>query len=351
MYTALLLHGDGANNSTTLIDDSLYPKSITAQGNAKISTTESVFGSSSLAFDGSGDYLDINPSMGLAFTNDAFTIEAFIRFSNNTTGMIFGSWDNPKYYMLFCYSGGLGFSYSTSGSWQPANDYYPIACSQNDWHHVAICRLVDGSLLGFVDGIKTVLKGPNSDVFYSGGTPAFKVGGNTNSQWFNGYIEDLRVTNGTALYTDNFTPSITPLTLQSFDIRTYYQSPESDYLDPGAPPTDVLNQIYSKDECRNQLDCYDSCDITYSVAVNPVPILFVRANFVKIEGYVTVEATPASRKVWLLEYFNKRVVRTTWSSPTTGYYSFTDVKAGHYLVWSDDYLKQFKPVSTAEVIT
>ena len=42
-YTKLLIHGDGANNSTTFADKSLYTKTITPAGNAKISTTQSKF--------------------------------------------------------------------------------------------------------------------------------------------------------------------------------------------------------------------------------------------------------------------------------------------------------------------
>ena len=55
---SLLLHGDGANGSTTIVDSSPSPKTVTAVGNAQISTTQSKFGGSSLAFDGAGDYLE-----------------------------------------------------------------------------------------------------------------------------------------------------------------------------------------------------------------------------------------------------------------------------------------------------
>jgi len=49
---SLLLHGDGVNNSTTIIDSSSVPKTVTALGDARISTAQSKFGVSSIFFDG-----------------------------------------------------------------------------------------------------------------------------------------------------------------------------------------------------------------------------------------------------------------------------------------------------------
>jgi hypothetical protein len=41
---SLLLHGDGTNGSTTITDSSPTPKTVTAVGNAQISTAQSKFG-------------------------------------------------------------------------------------------------------------------------------------------------------------------------------------------------------------------------------------------------------------------------------------------------------------------
>jgi hypothetical protein len=54
---SLLLHGNGTNGSTTITDNSPTPKTVTAVGNAQISTAQSKFGGASIAFDGTGDYL------------------------------------------------------------------------------------------------------------------------------------------------------------------------------------------------------------------------------------------------------------------------------------------------------
>ena len=41
---SLLLHGDGTNGFTTITDSSPTPKTVTAVGNAQISTAQSKFG-------------------------------------------------------------------------------------------------------------------------------------------------------------------------------------------------------------------------------------------------------------------------------------------------------------------
>jgi hypothetical protein len=45
---SLLLHGNGTNGSTTITDNSPSPKTVTAVGNAQISTAQSKFGGASM---------------------------------------------------------------------------------------------------------------------------------------------------------------------------------------------------------------------------------------------------------------------------------------------------------------
>ena len=55
-YTKALLHMDGADGSTTFIDES--GKTWTRAGNAQIDTSQYKFGGASGLFDGSGDWVD-----------------------------------------------------------------------------------------------------------------------------------------------------------------------------------------------------------------------------------------------------------------------------------------------------
>ena len=71
--TSLLLHFDGAHNSTSVVDSSYLTKTSTAQGDAKISIAKNKFGGSSMYFDGSGDYLTVPDHPGFDFGAEDFT--------------------------------------------------------------------------------------------------------------------------------------------------------------------------------------------------------------------------------------------------------------------------------------
>jgi hypothetical protein len=78
---SLLLHGDGTNGSTTIVDSSPSPKTVTAVGDAQISTAQSKFGGASIAFDGNGDYLDASSSNQYAIGTEDFTVEGWVYFN------------------------------------------------------------------------------------------------------------------------------------------------------------------------------------------------------------------------------------------------------------------------------
>jgi hypothetical protein len=79
--------------------------------------------------------------------------------------------------------------------------------SLNTWTHVAFCR--SGTTLKlFKNGVE-VGSGTDSTTWATG---AIEIGRVFGSQMLNGYMSNLRVVKGTALYTGGFTPSTTPLT-------------------------------------------------------------------------------------------------------------------------------------------
>jgi hypothetical protein len=66
---------DGANASTSFIDNSPTPKTVVANGNIQISTAQSKFGGASAYFDGSGDFLQIANNQDFNMGSGDFTIE------------------------------------------------------------------------------------------------------------------------------------------------------------------------------------------------------------------------------------------------------------------------------------
>jgi len=195
---SLLLHCDGSNNSTTFTDNSSNNLSVTANGDAKVSTAVKKFGTGSANFDGNGDSLTVADNALWAFGTSDFTVEMWVNFSSTSgTQQLISLYPN-------------GFSIQWQGLWNiylsgatnvMARSFSP---STSTWYHFALTR--DGTNLRlFIDGLKLGGDVSNSTNISSGELSIGKLGF-YNVQFFNGHIDDLRITKGVARYTANFTP-------------------------------------------------------------------------------------------------------------------------------------------------
>ena len=205
---SLLLHGDGTNGSTTVIDSSPSPQTVTAAGDAQISTAQSKFGGVSIAFDGSGDYLT-GPSNNANFnfgTGD-FTIEAFAYpVENLRNGTIFCYRSNSNDGVIVIQNAGQWFA-KVGGVSIAAG-----AVTLNSFSHIAAVR-ASGVLTLYVNGTSV---GSNSSATYNltgSASHVVRIGALSETpsslQW-KGYIDDLRITRGVARYVSNFTPPTAP---------------------------------------------------------------------------------------------------------------------------------------------
>jgi hypothetical protein len=206
------LNGDGTNGSTSFTDLSSSPKTITTYGNAQISTGTKKFGTGSMYFDGSGDYISTPSTSNLSFGSGNFTIEVWVYASGlGSYNAVFAQWpddgasSNNSYVMesvgssmnFYCAASGSVISATlgtiTTGSWI----YYTICRSGNTLYPFK------NGVLGTPVSITQTLNSPTSNV---------TVGGNVAGGGFwNGYIDDLRITKGIARYTTDFTPPTAPL--------------------------------------------------------------------------------------------------------------------------------------------
>lgn len=201
---SLLLHMDGANNSTTFTDSSLNALTVTANGDAKISTAQSKFGGASAYFDGTGDYLTLADSAGWDLPGN-FTIEAWVKASATGFGPILSTRDtgaavNPVLYLWG--TGVLAWYYNTAARITGTTNIVG-----GNFYHVAVCRSGNSTCL-FVNGIQEGATYVNSDTYVADGIWIGSIP--ASSQHFNGYIDELRVTRGVARYTANFTPPTAP---------------------------------------------------------------------------------------------------------------------------------------------
>jgi hypothetical protein len=216
---SLLLHGNGTNGSTTIIDSSPTPKTVTAVGNAQISTAQSKFGGSSIVFDKVDDQLTFASSNDFAFETGNFTIEAWTYSrdvstaargwfqTSTTTGGLQANYNNGISIAQGANSVGSalngGIFVAIDGNYFGSNSAVLIA---NQWQHIAVTRS-GGTCRVFVDGTQVGSRASSANLTGSN----LVVGGYYSTLYlFDGYIDDLRITKGIARYTSNFTPPAAP---------------------------------------------------------------------------------------------------------------------------------------------
>lgn len=206
----LLLHFDGEDGSTTFTDQT--GKEWTAYGNAQIDTAQSKFGGASGLFDGSGDYISAGSSSDWAFGSGSFTVELFVRFTSHGSVMSFLS--------NYVSGGAHGWSFQRRSDTNTIRFNYgdtaliDVSWTPTDgvWYHLAVCR-AGTSIRIFVDGTQigsTVTAG--TDISNTSGLNIGRLAG-LGVQYFNGHMDEVRITKGVARYTSNFTPPTAPFDL------------------------------------------------------------------------------------------------------------------------------------------
>ena len=194
------------NATNGAIFDNSMKSDLETVGNAQVSTSVKKFGTGSMVFDGSGDYLITSDTLTGDFGAGDFTVEFWW----------YGGAQPARYP---CQVGTLD-AFSATGAWRVttyndnANNFAFIdgvttysfaATNYNDsaWHHIAVTRS-GTTVRGFVDGVQIGSSATVSTSFTARKTIA---GGQfRDNSFIQGYIDDLRVTKGVARYTANFTP-------------------------------------------------------------------------------------------------------------------------------------------------
>jgi hypothetical protein len=192
--------------------DNAMSNDLETVGNAQISTSVVKYGTGSIYFDGSSSGLAFYANLqNLQFSTGDFTIECWVNKTANGTNAYdavvgLGSTVNATqgWYLEVSTSRGIYFVIN--------NTSVSYATWVNDglWHHIAVTRS-SGTVYIFKDGV-LLTSGSLSTTVPTTATAA-RVGnyynGSTN-YYFNGYIDELRITKGYARYTASFTAPIAP---------------------------------------------------------------------------------------------------------------------------------------------
>lgn len=202
--TSLLLNFTNAG-----IYDAATLNDLVTVGDAKVSTAQAKWGGSSMAFDGTGDYLTATNTLPFVFGTGDWTVETWVNPSVRQLQRIYDSrpGSNGAYVTIGMNASG-NFDYTANSALRITGT---TVASTGTWYHVAVCRSGTSTRL-FVNGVQEgVTYTDSTNYIVAAGRPfigadSFSAGA---TPW-NGYMDDFRVTKGYARYTANFTPPTAP---------------------------------------------------------------------------------------------------------------------------------------------
>ena len=192
-----------ANN--TFIDRSTNAHTVTPAGTSVQTAFHPYLENWGVEFDGSGDYLSVPSSTDFAFGTGDFTVEFWYYRTatpSTTDGLV--SWN---------YLSGVHIAENTTGIflWVGGTQIFQPSTKTvlNSWNHVAVSR--SGSTVKlFVNGAE--VDSASSSQSVTANTLYIGASSHATSEAANGYISNVRLLKGTALYTTNFTPPTEKLT-------------------------------------------------------------------------------------------------------------------------------------------
>jgi hypothetical protein len=193
-YTKSLLHFDGADASTTFTDES--GNNWARSGNAQISTAQKKFGNSSVLFDGNS-YISSSLGSDVLGTYN-FTID-FWTYQSSIVG--------PDTWIT---SGNRGTTSFNCSAVEPARIAWWVGggavlgadgvLSLNQWQHIAFVRQ-SGVLKAYLNGH---LVASGSDTYNYSQTNTYIGSRENGSEYFTGYMDEVRISKGIARWTDDF---------------------------------------------------------------------------------------------------------------------------------------------------
>ena len=221
-FTTHLLKASGNNlTNTSFTDGSSNNVTVTTNGDVRTSSfTPHHPGGYSTYFDGLDDYLQItNGSSQFVIGTGAFTLECWVICEEKST-------EGGAYRRIFMIDdvGNQDGNFQllvhpTSGSttmWTNSSDLEvngTKVIDDGEWHHIA-CVRSGTTVTCYIDGKADSSATYNGAIGtnQNGGSPMPRIGEGNGSGSFKGYIYELRLVVGTAIYTADFVPPTAKLT-------------------------------------------------------------------------------------------------------------------------------------------
>jgi hypothetical protein len=184
------------------------PLTVTQVAGNNITAITSLATSYAYSFNGSNQYISVATSAGLALGPGDFTVEMWIYPNATYSGTFAGLLDSRTS------ADGAGlvyFGYTGTANqigWKDnITNVVTGTVTQSTWNHIAVVRS-SGTIKLYINGT-SVSTGSNSTNY----TVSFRlIGASFDPFVFNGYISNLRIVKGVAVYTGGFAPPTAPLT-------------------------------------------------------------------------------------------------------------------------------------------
>lgn len=223
-YTKLLIHSNTTDGSVTFVDSgkaATCPHApFTVAGNTHHEADQKKFGTTSIYFDGTGDYLSLPDHADWDFTGN-WTVDFWMRLGavgwmnviGNADGYVSGNYDEG--WGIFVNQNGATYKLIVFQADNNAGPSYELetnpSLSLDTWYHVAV--VYDGSAVKvYVDGtyhapVSTL--GAYSAALTSSNPLTLGREPGQASALFTGYLDEIRISN-IVRWTDNFTPPTGP---------------------------------------------------------------------------------------------------------------------------------------------
>ena len=305
-------------------DSSPSKHAITTVGDTTHSAAQSKFSGGSIYFDGTGDYLR---TAAADFLDGSWTVDCWFYYDGSFPGTIeglialdydgaSGSSNNAMNFGVTNGAMALLISSNVSSGWNLVNATGGTV-SASAWHHAA--AVFDGSTYkSYLDGVQ-VTSNASATAVASQSSSQIIVGTTADAssgQSWNGYIDEVRVTTGTALWTAAFTPPT----------RRNLSAPIVDRSgnDNGGNITSVLTDVsnYRVGEVIRPIDSavwnYDGTDDKISIVTDSVDVYCFTIAVKQYKEY-TPDLTPGNPNVGFVMGGNtfNGIIMGSWTGTMT----------------------------------
>lgn len=199
------------NGENSFVDSSIYGISMRDNGGASITSSSPKFGTNSVLFDGTNDYLDYPATVPWTIGTGNFEICGWVNFTALGGSQVFmdtrgAGGAGGTGVMLFHYSSGatnyIAVAFGASVILQ-----YAATLSTSTWYHVACIR--SGTTVALlIDGVQRATTTNASSIVCPAGRPQFGKSSydSPNTGWFNGKLDDWRIHTSAYHNIAGFTP-------------------------------------------------------------------------------------------------------------------------------------------------